>query len=106
MPVLVNSFICISARGGVYHVAGSLGSFSSNSHRKRAVWATCSFGTAFFMITYPLWSQNCQSASESTFNGAPSSVVRRRERLLVAVEGLPGISRCALLGIAIGFACI
>src|SRR4051812_14124898 len=99
MPVLVNSFIFISALGGAYHVSGSFGSLSSNSHKKLASLSACSFGTAFFITTYPFVSQNCQSSSLSIFSGFPLLRSFSFTLLLLAVEGLPGMSLCALLTI-------
>src|SRR6185312_1616222 len=97
MPVLVSSFICISARGGAYHVSGSLGFFSSNSHKKSAVLFTCSFSTAFLIITYPLYFQNFQSSSDKTLSGSPLLRSLNLILLLFAVDGLPGISLCAFI---------
>src|SRR5206468_8727957 len=96
MPVLVNSFIFISARGGAYQVSGSLGSFSSNSHKKLARRFTCSFGTAFLITAYPLWIQNCQSSSFNIRSGSPLLRSFNLTLLLFAVEGFPGMSLCAL----------
>src|SRR6476620_4476569 len=102
MPVLVSSFIFISARGGAYHVPGSLGSFSSNSQRKSARRFTCSFGTAFLITIYPLVIQNCQSSSLNKFRGLPLLRSLSFTLLLLAVDGLPGISLCAFVVLIAG----
>src|SRR6476620_7537712 len=102
MPVLVSSFIFISARGCVYQVSGSFGSFSSNSHKKFAVANACSLGTAFLMTIYPLFLQKFQSSSLNTRSGFPLLLSFSLTALLFAVDGLPGISLCAFSGIIVG----
>src|SRR5215470_12035413 len=102
MPVLVSSFIFISARGGAYHVSGSFGSFSSNSHKKLAKRSTCSFGTASLMTMYPLYVQNFQSSSERITSGFPLLRSFNFILLLFAVEGLPGMSLWALVTPIVG----
>src|ERR1043166_8797537 len=102
MPVFVSSFIFISARGCVYQVSGSFGSFSSNSHKKFAVVNACSFGTAFLITMYPLLIQNFQSSSLNTRRGCPLLLSFNLTALLFAVDGLPGISLCAFSGIIVG----
>src|ERR1051326_808673 len=98
MPVFVNSLIFISARGGAYHVSGFVGSFSSNSHKKFAVASACSAGTAFLITMYPLVIQNFQSSSLRTRNGLPLLRSFNFVALLLAVDGLPGMSLCAFSG--------
>src|SRR5437763_1077640 len=98
MPLLVSSFIWISARGGAYHVRGSFGSFSSNSQSSAVRRSMCSRGTACLMTTYPLFFQKRQSSSESTRSVEASAWSRSLTALDVAVVGLPGMSACALSG--------